>query len=332
MNKLPKISVIIPVYKAELYIETCVRSLFEQTLDDIEYIFINDCTPDKSMEIVNRVMEDYPLRKNQVKILHHEINKGISTSRNTGLNNATGVYIIHCDSDDWIDADLYEKLYNKAVEDNADIVMCDYKIVEAGNSRINIHFYDENHRTCVKALLVGKLSPYLWNKLIKKKQYDENKIYFPDGINIREDFFVLVKLFFYSTKISKISDTFYYYRKHDKSISRAIRIDENPEFTESRIIASKLAYNFLESQEKVSNYKQDILNSKLILKILLILNSSNKNYWNKIFPEANSKIFKSDLSYSHKIILWSNSNNLSIITKMYKFLAKSRLVIKKLIK
>ena len=81
---MPKVSVVIPVYGVEKYIERCARSLFEQTLDDIEYIFVNDCTKDRSIDILNEVINDYPARKQQVRIVHHEENKGSALARLSG--------------------------------------------------------------------------------------------------------------------------------------------------------------------------------------------------------------------------------------------------------
>lgn len=98
-----KVSVIIPVYNVEKYIEHCARSLMEQTLMDIEYIFVDDCTPDHSMEILQRVLTDYPERLESIRIIHHTQNSGLATVRNTGLQIAQGEYIIHCDSDDWVE-------------------------------------------------------------------------------------------------------------------------------------------------------------------------------------------------------------------------------------
>ncbi len=95
-----KVSVIIPVYGVEKYIERCTRSLFEQTLDDMEFIFVNDCTKDNSIAIIERIAEEYPLRKSQIHILNHQVNKGLPIARQTGLRVATGEYIAHCDSDD----------------------------------------------------------------------------------------------------------------------------------------------------------------------------------------------------------------------------------------
>ena len=122
---MPKVSVIVPVYGVEKYIERCDRSLFEQTLEDIEFIFVDDCTPDKSIEILKNVLEDYPLRKKQVLIISHEKNMGLPIARQSGLKVASGDYIIHCDSDDWVDTTMYEKMYNKAIEDGSDVVVCD---------------------------------------------------------------------------------------------------------------------------------------------------------------------------------------------------------------
>ena len=106
---MPKVSIIIPVYGVEKYIERCARSLFEQTLDDIEYLFIDDCTPDKSVEILKRVLEEYPHRKSQVVIHRMEQNSGQAKVREWGMQNATGEYVIHCDSDDWVDIHMYER-------------------------------------------------------------------------------------------------------------------------------------------------------------------------------------------------------------------------------
>ena len=126
-----KVSVCIPVYGVEKYIERCARSLFEQTImDGIEFIFVNDCTKDKSIEILEQVVEKYPQRKNHVKIINRQRNGGLVAARNTALEHAAGDYIIHCDSDDWVDRDLYEKMYEQAVVSGADLVcapiVCEY--------------------------------------------------------------------------------------------------------------------------------------------------------------------------------------------------------------
>ena len=119
---MTKVSVIVPIFGVEKYIERCARSLFEQTLNDMEIIFVDDCTKDNSIRVLKTTIEDYPARINQIKILHHEVNKGLSHARETGVKAATGDYIAHCDSDDWVDINMYESLYLFAQKGNYDFV------------------------------------------------------------------------------------------------------------------------------------------------------------------------------------------------------------------
>ena len=125
---MPKVSIIVPVYGVEQYIERCARSLFEQTYMNIEYVFVNDVTPDKSIIILNQVTEDYPQRSKDVKIVTHSTNRGVSAARNTGLAAATGDYLLYVDSDDYLCKDAVEQLVNKAEEKNADIVLFDTNV------------------------------------------------------------------------------------------------------------------------------------------------------------------------------------------------------------
>lgn len=123
---MPKVSVIIPVYGVEKYIERCARSLFEQTLDDIEFIFVNDCTLDNSINVLETTLEEYPKRKSQVQIINFEQNQGAAKAREIGMKTANGEYIIHCDSDDWVVKEAYETLYNIAKASESDMVICDW--------------------------------------------------------------------------------------------------------------------------------------------------------------------------------------------------------------
>ena len=122
-----KVSVIVPVYKTEAFIERCAQALFSQTLKEVEFIFVDDATPDKSIVIVEDLLaKDYQDRKQDVIILRHEENKGASISRNDGLARAKGEYVHWCDSDDWMESDMLEKLYVAAKEKESDIAYCDF--------------------------------------------------------------------------------------------------------------------------------------------------------------------------------------------------------------
>ena len=120
------ISVIIPIYNVEKFVERCILSIINQTYTkEVECIIVNDCTPDSSMKIVERLVADY---KGQIrfKLLNHERNKGIAAVRNTGLNAASGDYIIYIDSDDYCEQDMLEKMYTKAVEEDADVIVAEF--------------------------------------------------------------------------------------------------------------------------------------------------------------------------------------------------------------
>ena len=128
---MPKVSVIVPVYGVEKYVERCARSLFEQTLDDIEYLFIDDCTPDKSIEILKKVLKDYPQRNNQVIIHRMESNSGQAAVRKWGMLNSTGDYVIHCDS---VDDD--ERVGCSTVAEGSDTTDGDGRACTHGTARI----------------------------------------------------------------------------------------------------------------------------------------------------------------------------------------------------
>ena len=121
---MPKVSVIIPVYGVEPFIERCARSLFEQTLEDMEFIFVDDCSPDRSVEILNKVVSEYPNRN--VSVWKQSINCGVSAVRELALSKATGEYLGFCDSDDWVDSNMYKTLVETAEAQDADVVGCGF--------------------------------------------------------------------------------------------------------------------------------------------------------------------------------------------------------------
>ena len=123
---MPKVSVIIPVYGVERYVGRCARSLFGQTMADLEFIFVDDCTPDDSIAVLLKTLDDYPDRKHQVRVIRHDRNQGVAAARTTGMKAMTGEYMIHCDPDDWIEPDMYERMYDAARTHDADVVTCRY--------------------------------------------------------------------------------------------------------------------------------------------------------------------------------------------------------------
>ena len=121
-----KVSLVVSIYNTAQYIEQCVRSLAEQTLEDIEIVLVNDATQDESMAIVEKTLADYPQRRHQVQIVNHERNLGLGKTRRDGFAVSKGDYVIFVDSDDFADTRMAELLYNKAVDSSADLVICGF--------------------------------------------------------------------------------------------------------------------------------------------------------------------------------------------------------------
>lgn len=219
LNNIPKISVIIPVYGVEEYIERCARSLFEQTLDEIEYIFVDDCTPDNSITILHSILSEYPNREKQVKILHHEKNKGLAQARQTGLKVANGEYIAHCDSDDWVDNDLYEIAYNKAKLENLDVVVYEGERTNGQNGVKISSICCRSIDKCLTSMMHRKMWWSLCNKIIKKEIYSNYIIYPQD--NMSEDMCLTLQLISYCNNIGYIKNKRYYYYDNSSSIMAA---------------------------------------------------------------------------------------------------------------
>lgn len=213
---MPKVSVIVPVYGVEKYIEQCVRCLMEQTLEDMEFVFVDDATKDDSMNILDRTLADYPARKSQVKILHHEVNKGLPAARRTGLSAATGEYIIHCDSDDWMDRDMYRAMYEKAVSDDLDLVVCDfYRDPDKG---IVWRQYDSPDTDYISDLILFRSTMCVWNKLVRKSSIDWDTFIWAEEF-MGEDLPTAIQFAWYCKRIGYVHTPLYYYRQRTDNTS-----------------------------------------------------------------------------------------------------------------
>jgi len=301
---MPKVSVIIPVFKIEQYIEQCSRSLFEQTIQDIEYIFVDDSSPDQSISILHRVLQDYPNRKSQVRILHHKDNKGVSEARRTGFINATGEYIANCDGDDWVDKRMYDTLYSKAIENQADLLFCDYFIVKNG-------FINEYHKKInstskdylMKRLLSSHSLNSLWSVLVKKNIIDEGIIRYPYG-SMSEDKTLLIQFVTKSKSISFTDECLYYYRYIDTSISHSIHRSKVYKQFEDTISNQRMIIDML-SKDQCDKYKNELVAYKFDAKMLLYSQLSNEEMyavWKKTYPEISNSIIRNPyINYKLKI-------------------------------
>lgn len=294
---MPKVSVIIPVYGVEKYIERCARSLFEQTLDDIEYLFIDDCTPDKSVEILKRVLEEYPHRKSQVVIHRMEQNSGQAKVREWGMRNARGEYVIHCDSDDWVDVDMYEKMYKKSVSADYDIVVCDYYESDGiSHVRKNEYISDKVEET-MSSILLKKTHSVLWNKLVKKSIYN-NEIIYPIANNA-EDYALLVQLAYHSKSFGYVNEPLYFYFYNTSSLTKVMTNENLINRFNQSVSNIGIVESFLRKNQSLAKYSDELDCIKVIEKEILISSSFDKELYKKwagaykeIFPRIllNNKI------------------------------------------
>ena len=236
-----KVSILIPVYGVERYIAECAKTLMEQTYRDIEYIFVDDCTPDRSIQVLRDVVSRYPERESQVRILTHNVNKGLAGARQTALEAATGNALLIVDSDDYVATGAVEQLVEAMLETQADIVDGGFAVVAKGQilkERMPLHVSREKY---LKTILCQDVEPNrIWGRLIRRSIFTDNNISFIPGIDYSEDFSVLPRVLAYASR-SWVDSCLYYYR------------DDNPD-SYTNNISTKNAISFLKSQQIVGEF------------------------------------------------------------------------------
>ena len=211
---MPSVSVIIPVYSVEPYMERCARSLFGQTLRDIEFIFIDDCSPDRSIEVMLDVLNDYPERREQVVVYRMPQNSGQAKVRMQGLSMATGDYVIHCDSDDELDTDAYRQLYEKAVSEDLDIVSCDFvRIFPNGEEKYYSQLSSPGKE--LDDILFYRVWGSLWCRLMRRSLLEDLT---PPAGNLSEDVVISCQAICRAKRFGYVASALYHYFVRESSI------------------------------------------------------------------------------------------------------------------
>ena len=306
----PKVSVLIPVYNVEKYVERCILSVLNQTMQEgVEVIIVNDCTPDRSMEMIRKLLRTH-LKENgmMVSIVEHEKNRGQAAARNTLMKYAIGDYTIFVDSDDYVEHDMLEKMYSKAVETDADIVMADF-----WNEHIDKHTYmsacySESKRVLLGNVIRGKCNN-LWNKLIRRSLYIENNINWSEGYDMAEDYSVMVPLCFTAHKVVYIPSAYYHYVQYNLSsiTKRAMSQRE----LDGSVYGTNNMIKFIEAT-KIMGFDADIAYRLLFIRYWCILNSidkANKNSYLKLY---------SNVSFRYKFLFVMHTRGIG--TKVCTFL------------
>ena len=280
MMRQPQVSIIVPVYNVENYIERCLNSLVNQTFKDIEVITINDGSTDKSLELLNKY------EKEDIRVSVIDLgDEGVSYCRNLGIEKANGKYIMFVDSDDWIDSSMVEVMYKKAEENNLDLVMCSYirEFKDHSKEKIfnlpqEIIYKEDKVKNELLRKLVGPIKEELsnpemldalctvWGKLYRADILKENKIKFVDlkKIGSAEDTLFNIFTFNYLKKVMFLNKPMYHYwRDNPKSVTSQY----NPKLKEQRKVFFKYISDFI----RENNFEQvfeEALNNRICTSVL----------------------------------------------------------------
>lgn len=278
------ISVIVPIYQSEATLRRCLDSILSQTFFDIEVLLVDDGSTDKSADIC----EEYAQKDSRIRTFH-KAHSGVSDTRQVGLENASGEYVIHCDSDDWMEPTMLEVLYKKAKETDTDMVVCDFFRDREDGFVIQREFPKGLKADKPIAKQIKTLSYALWNKLVRRSLFDKYNISFPKGIVMAEDVYITMSLLNQNLCITYIAKPLYHYCH----------------FTNSKTISNHITKDSILSNIQVINILSSYLDNSLVLKLnsnkkkvlidAYLYNILGKNELKHLFQEVHFQIFLSAL-------------------------------------
>lgn len=288
---MPLISIIVPVYKAEAYLERCVNSILSQTFCSWELLLVDDGSPDRS----GAICDSFTLKDKRIHAYHKE-NGGVASAREFGVQKAKGEYSIHVDPDDWIDTDMLESMYDEAIEYEADMVVCDFMMEYKNRSFIDTQkpvSLDPSLFLCQMIRMERHGS--LCNKLIRTRLYHELDLHFPIGMNCWEDLYICVCLLHSGCRVAYINRPFYHYdfSSNDNSMVR-----------NTNIVGLKAQINCVRLIENLLGCKDNELNEMkgLVLVTAFRLQLLSAEKIRDLYPEINSWYIK---KYRNK---WKQTN------------------------
>lgn len=210
-----KVSILVPVHNVEKFIEKCARSLFEQTYENLEYVFVDDCSPDKSIGLLSGIAEEYTDRKQQIKLVRNEFNKGASESKNIAVANATGEFVSFVDSDDWLELDAIESLMREQICTNADVVW-GKAMMHTKNEIIELQEpnYGSKHEwlLCYSRFTTGLVMTNS-KRIIRRELFVNHGIRSAEGLNYSEDKLLMSQVAYYAQSFSTIDKVVYHYNR-----------------------------------------------------------------------------------------------------------------------
>lgn len=321
-TKVPEISIVVAVYKAEAYIRRCLDSILAQTFTDYEVIMVDDGSPDRSGEIC----EEYARRDPRFKVVHKE-NGGVGSARKVGMEHSRGRYSSHIDPDDWVEPTFLELLHKAAEENNADMAICN--VVKEYGDRKEICYPMESRKDALPLLKDGIYAifdafygSFLLNKLIRMDIYKDNDIVFASELRLSEDTEVYFRIVNHSEKICYISNILYHYDKYSNKFSITENYGWNSWFVMDRFRFIKRISGSLSERE----FNKIIgLTAHEIFYYDQNYTFSNKEFRNTFSPYLNG-ILKSDIE------IWKKYNILMTMIGLKRVYRPFYMALKKLLK
>lgn len=317
-----KVSILVPFYKVEKYVGRCVESLFTQTYKNIEYVFVNDCTPDKSMDIINENICKYGVSE-QCKIIVHDENKGISVSRNDCLDNMTGDYFLFIDSDDYIDKDMVELLVEAAQNENADISGCGYIEEYADHSVECPQKYTNDHDEMLRAITLLTIKGVMWKLLVRSTIVTSHKdeVRFVPDRNMVDDYLFCCQLFYYAHRFAGVDRCMYHWIQYNPNNYTHTTIFA----VESQAAALRMVEDFYRSKGVYNIVETELNMRKFILKLPLLLdgNCYDVKRWRNLFPESNNAWKIMEFPFGNNVLFYLAQSSLYWLLYIKKYVKRN---------
>lgn len=309
---MPKVSFVVAVYGVEDYIEACVRSLYGQTLEDIEIVLVDDCTLDKSIEIALRVLEEYPHRKSQVKVVRHEKNFGAMNVRRNGIKEAEGEYIINIDGDDYVELKMAELMYEKATEMDADIVLCGFWWHQESEFRYKMPVpmsVIHDSEAIKDATLDRKGWPNVWCRMVRRELFDREEMIWPVADH-PEDLVITIAVTYLAQKLACIEEPLYHYCYNPRSMTNNSELDSMLRKRDNFIQNIDLLDRFYERHGIDRKYQHGIMINKVFVKNETLLFPQWRvrcRMWRTTFPKLNRVMLFGNEDYcsSYREKVWA---------------------------
>lgn len=302
-----------PIYKVEQYLEKTLNSIFTQTYQNIDYVFVNDCSPDNSLQVLKDTIEKHGVEESRYTIINHEQNEGIAVSRADCIANAKGDYVLFVDSDDWIDPDMVQILLDATDNGGIDIIGSDIA-VDHFDGKVTYHHekYGETCRDNLIKCLNYDINTVLWKLLIRRKLFDNFTI--TPHVDIVEDYIISVKLYYFAKSFNAVPKAMYHYVQYNQErVSlqklRSINMHIKGVMEVETFCREKGIYD-AEVEEKLLLRKFNI-KSNFLTKQLLDFDA-----YKSVFPEANKIWRKIPYSRKEKVKFWLAEKRLYFVLKI----------------